>query len=146
MFTRIYKLCFTAATLLALSLAACLPGGEPAGSPPTSEPTPTRTDAGAVTRGKAPISSVKVSTLDAAQVRVKIQGNLPDACTKVGEVEQTQSGHTFSIMVGTVRPTGAICAQALVPFEETVSLDTTSMPAGRYTVDVNGVTEGFELK
>jgi hypothetical protein len=37
------------------------------------------------------------------------------------------------------------CTLELVPFEQTIDLDVYGLPAGVYTVDVNGVTDTFEL-
>jgi inhibitor of cysteine peptidase len=36
-----------------------------------------------------------------------------------------------------------MCTQALVPFEERVDLDVQGLPAGTYTVDVNGISDTF---
>jgi len=38
-----------------------------------------------------------------------------------------------------------MCAEVLVPFEETTSLDVVGLPAGVYTVNVNGVSDTFEF-
>jgi inhibitor of cysteine peptidase len=38
-----------------------------------------------------------------------------------------------------------MCAQVLVPFEETIALDVAGLPAGAYTVVVNEVKTSFEL-
>jgi inhibitor of cysteine peptidase len=38
-----------------------------------------------------------------------------------------------------------MCTQIVVPFEESIPLDVVGLPAGTYTVDVNGVTGSFTL-
>jgi hypothetical protein len=72
-----------------------------------------------------------------------IRGDLPDACTELGEVSQTTdtSGETLNIevLVETSRSGDAICAQVLTGFETSFVLDTSDLAPGRYTLDVNGV-------
>jgi hypothetical protein len=89
------------------------------------------------------VSSVDAETTDEGIV-LTIRGDLPDACTEVGEVSQTidTSGDTITvtILVETNRPPDVICAQVLTGFETTVVLDTSELDAGTYLVDVNGVT------
>ena len=38
-----------------------------------------------------------------------------------------------------------MCTEALVPYEQAVPLDVAGLPAGVYTVTVNGVSDTFEL-
>ena len=45
----------------------------------------------------------------------------------------------------TVRPSGKDCAQVTTPFEQTIPLNTADLPAGEYTVKVNGVSAVFTL-
>ena len=101
-----------------------------------------------VITGTAAIESVQVMLLESfpVQVRVVMQGNLPDACTKIGEISVERDGNTFKVKVPTVRPADEMCAQVIMPFEETVALDAAGLKAGTYTVDVNGVTETFTLE
>ncbi len=81
------------------------------------------------------------------QVAVVAKGNLSDGCTEIDEINQTfdDETNTFSVEITTDRPADAVCTQALVPFEERISLEVRGLPAGTYTVDVNGVTETFTL-
>jgi hypothetical protein len=67
------------------------------------------------------------------QVNVVVRGNLPDGCTYLDEFDVVQDGNTFNITVWTIRDPDAMCTMALVPFEETVSLDVEGLPAGEYT-------------
>jgi hypothetical protein len=73
------------------------------------------------------------------------RGNLPDGCTTINEVIQERDGNTFRVTITTVRPVGMVCTEALVPFEKVIVLDVYGLPAGVYTVDVNGVGDTFEL-
>ena len=79
------------------------------------------------------------------QVSVTLQGDLPDGCTTIQSVESSLEGQTFTITFRTHRPAGQRCTQALVPVEDTVSLDVYGLPAGEYTVIANDLTETFTL-
>jgi inhibitor of cysteine peptidase len=48
-------------------------------------------------------------------------------------------------VISTTRPADAICTQVLGSFEETIALEVEGLPAGTYTVDVNGVIGSFTL-
>ena len=79
------------------------------------------------------------------QIDVIARGNLPDPCTEISEVLQEKEGNTFFITIKTYRPPG-FCIQVLAPFKETISLEVYGLPAGTYTVDVNGVQDTFDLE
>jgi len=51
----------------------------------------------------------------------------------------------IAVTIGTTRPADAVCATVLVDFEEVVPVDVLGLPAGTYTVDVNGVLATFTL-
>ncbi len=99
--------------------------------------------AGSTTLGLAVVDNIQID--QQAQVQVTVQGNLPDGCTELGEAEVTRTGEEFAVTLPTSRPADAFCTQALVPFEETIPLDVTGLPAGEYVVNVNGVSEAFTL-
>jgi inhibitor of cysteine peptidase len=80
------------------------------------------------------------------QVSVTLTGNLADGCTKLQSIESEREGQTFTILLEAKRPAGQMCTQALVPFEETVSLDVYGLPAGEYTVMAGDLTESFTLE
>ena len=84
--------------------------------------------------GAAPVFVDQVSV----QVSVVVQGSFPDSCTSLGEVTQTVEDNTISVTLTGVQPADMMCAQVLTPFEETIPLDVSGLPAGEYTVDVNG--------
>ena len=79
------------------------------------------------------------------QIDVIARGNLPDPCTEISEVLQEREGDTFFITIKTYRSPG-FCIQVLAPFEEIISLEVYGLPAGTYTVDVNGVQDTFDLE
>lgn len=95
----------------------------------------------------APIQRIEIVVLDATpvQVRVVAHGYLPDGCTAVEGVEQRREGDTFHAIVTTTRPAGALCTQQIIPFSETFPLDIAGLPAGTYSVEVNGKIGTFTL-
>jgi inhibitor of cysteine peptidase len=140
-FKRIGLLATGLVLLLGLSLAACGPTPEPTATPvqaPSDEQ---------VIRGTATVEGIDIQILESfpVQVRVVVQGLLADGCTTIGEITQELVDNTFMVTIGTERPADKVCTQALVPFEETIDLQVRGLPAGTYTVNVNGITGTFTL-
>jgi hypothetical protein len=88
------------------------------------------------------VNSVEAETTDEGIV-LTISGELPDACTELGDISQSvdTSGDTVAVtlLIETNRAADVMCAQVLTGFETSVVLDTSDLPAGSYTLDVNGV-------
>jgi inhibitor of cysteine peptidase len=99
------------------------------------------------TIGLAPVDEIDILILESfpVQINVIVRGNLPDPCTEIFEVLQEKEGNTFFITIKTYRPPG-FCIQVLAPFEEIIPLDVYGLPAGAYTIDVNGVQATFDLE
>lgn len=99
--------------------------------------------------GMAPVESIEILILESfpVQVLVRVRGNLPDSCTDIDQINQRSGleNNAFWVEITTVRPTDKACTKAPVPFEETISLVVYGLPAGTYTVDVNGVSGTFTL-
>lgn len=123
--------------LVMVLVVSCTPGGqfELTGTP------------GGTLEGLASIDSVEVVLLESfpLQAQAVVKGNLPDGCTQIKEATTTFENNTFHVNLTTERTAETSCTQALVPFEEIIPLDVTGLLQGDYTVDVNGVTETFEL-
>jgi inhibitor of cysteine peptidase len=102
---------------------------------------------GEAVTGIAPVEKIQLQIMESfpIQVAVLVEGYLPDGCTEIDQIDQTftEEANTFFVEITTVRPTDAMCTQAIVPFEQRISLDVRGLPAGTYTVDVNGVTDTF---
>ena len=118
----------------------------------SDDPTPTPTSPpvspeGEVTTGLALVDTIDILIMESfpVQVRVVIRGNLTDGCTRLDPAQVTRSDNTFHIELTTRRPVAGECTEALVPYEENVSLDVAGLPAGEYTVEANGVTGIFTL-
>ena len=99
------------------------------------------------TTGLAPVEEIEIVIFELfpVQIHVIARGNLPDPCTEISEVLQGREGNTFFVTIKTYRPPGP-CIQVLAPFEETIPLEVYGLPAGTYTVDVNGVQATFDLE
>lgn len=80
------------------------------------------------------------------QVSVTVIGNLPDGCTRIVDSKAEMiDDSTFELQIITERPEDMMCTMALVPFEETISLDVQGLPAGTYTVKGFGLENSFTL-
>jgi len=99
------------------------------------------------TTGLAPVDEIDILILESFPVQINViaRGNLPDPCTEISEVIKEREGDTFFITIKTYRSPG-FCIQVLAPFEEIIPLDVYGLPAGTYTVDVNGVQDTFDLE
>lgn len=82
------------------------------------------------------VNSAVIEELNAHNY-VVVNGNYPDACTKLSNVEQTVEGSTFTITLYTDKPAGLACAQMLSPFAVNILLEVGGLVPGDYTVNVN---------
>jgi hypothetical protein len=78
---------------------------------------------------------------------VIVRGHLVDGCTQIVDmlVEYHEGSNLFRVTLGTYRDPEAMCTMALVDVEEVIALPILGLPAGVYTVEVNGMTTTFEL-
>jgi inhibitor of cysteine peptidase len=97
---------------------------------------------------QAMVESMQVNLMESfpVQVSVTLSGNLPDGCTEIHEITAPREQQTFTISVITRKPMDVACTMALVPFEETISLDVEGLPAGDYTVQLGDLSETFTLE
>ncbi len=97
----------------------------------------------------AQVDAVSVLILESfpVQVEVLIRGGLADGCTEIAGLDERfdPDEKTFWIDVVTVRSDDEACTQAMVPFEESTTLDVYGLRAGEYTVRVDGARETFAL-
>jgi inhibitor of cysteine peptidase len=134
--------------MIVMIATACAPAATPEPTPLPEPPELPGTGPGDGETGQnAYVDEIDVLILESfpVQVNVVVRGMLPDGCTYLDEFDVVQDGNTFNITVWTIRDPDAICTMALVPFEETVSLDVEGLPAGEYTVVVQDQTETFTL-
>jgi hypothetical protein len=119
----------------------------PAATPtPPAEPNPTAVPA-AGQPATVYVDEVRAMLLKSlpAQLRVGIRGHLPDGCTHLGEPVVRREGQTFHLQLSANRDAGAVCTQALVPFDIEVPVDIIGLAAGTYTVEAGGKTDTFTL-
>ncbi len=97
--------------------------------------------------GNATVESIEIMVLESFPVQIKVNasGYLSDGCTKIDEITEEKKDNTFLVSIKTVRSADMFCTEAIVPFQEVISLDVYGLKAGIYTVDVNGVNGTFEL-
>lgn len=96
----------------------------------------------------ATVESVEVLLMESfpLQAQAVVSGYLPDGCTELDEITVARDGDTFVVTVGTRKLTGDVaCTEALVPFEESVSLEIVGLDAGTYTVISQDQSATFTL-
>jgi hypothetical protein len=117
-----------------------------AGTPliPASQPTLALPGA---TTGQAKVESIEIKVLETVPVQIDViaRGTLPDSCTQIDMSTVQRAGNIYTATVTTKRDTIASCTNSSTPFERTIPLDVLNVPAGLYTVSVNGVIGTFEF-
>ncbi len=131
-------------TIIGLALSACAPALRPASAlgSPTTEPTPQ------TNMREAQVQSVDIQVMDTdpPQVNAVVRGNLSESCATLAPSQVSYASNVFEIKLYAVSPTDRGCAQVTTPFETTIALETTDLPAGNYTVTANGVSAVFALQ
>lgn len=95
------------------------------------------------------VESIEINIMESfpLQVSVTLQGNLPDGCTTLAGSKAVKTDETtFEVFIYTLRDPKAICTMALVPFEETVPLNVSGLPAGTYTVKAYNLSDTFTFE
>ncbi len=137
---RVFLLMISAICLM----TACNTGGRRSGTV-TNETVP---GDNAVSIGLATVENIAIRILESfpVQIHVIAKGVVRDGCATISEITQVRQGTSFQITILTTRPADGICLQTqMTAFEETIPLDVYNLPAGTYTVDVNGMHEKFIL-
>jgi hypothetical protein len=87
---------------------------------------------------------VEVGVGSPIPVHVIVSGNLPDICSQVEHTEIRQDGSSFMITLSAT-PAEEGCVQDTLPFKIGIPLNVVDLPAGPYSVAVNGVGDDFVL-
>ena len=97
--------------------------------------------------GLATVEEFDILTLESFPVQVFViaSGYLPNPCTEIYQISQEREGNTFFITIETYC-SQEVYIQVIAPFEETIPLEVYDLPAGTYTVEVNGVQGTFNLE
>src|SRR5688572_10119103 len=88
---------------------------------------------------------VEVGVGSPIPVAVIVSGNLPDTCAQIELVQQQQEGSNFQFTLSTVPSNAAGCIQDTQPFRIILPINIVNLPAGSYSVDVNGSSASFEV-
>jgi inhibitor of cysteine peptidase len=88
---------------------------------------------------------VRVLTNRPASAHVNVFGTLPDTCTEIERSHQERFGSGIEVSLSTRRESRAGCEATPRPFERRILLDVVDLPAGVYSVDVNGVQGSFQI-
>ena len=78
-------------------------------------------------------------------VELLIKGALPDACTELHDIRETQKTHLIELTFETRRPKGAVCAQVVRPFRFYYILGEPLAP-GDYTLKLNDAVHPFTVQ
>ena len=102
-------------------------------------------DSGEFIRGEAVVEDVEILFLESFPLGVHAvaSGYLPDPCTEIDEISVERKRNHFEVLITTLREAEVMCAQVLEAFEQNIPLDVYGLPAGDYTVTVNGVDAEF---
>jgi len=102
-------------------------------------------DSGEFIRGEAVVEDVEILFLESFPLGVHAvaSGYLPDPCTEIDEISVERKRNHFEVLITTVREAEVMCAQVLEAFEQNIPLDVYGLPAGDYTVTVNGIEAEF---
>ncbi len=90
------------------------------------------------------VDDVKISMLESSpvQVNVSISGNKSVVCVELLEPSMSRKDNLFVVVLAETRLGPAeSCIAGLDPFETNFPLDVSELPAGAYTVRVNGTAE-----
>jgi len=92
---------------------------------------------------------VEVGVGSPIPVHVIINGNLPDPCSQIEQTEIKQDGSNFIINLFATPDAGGpavdSCIKDAIPFRMSIPLNVVDLPAGSYTVTVNGSRADFKL-
>lgn len=96
----------------------------------------------------ADVKSVEIQILESLPVKVVVvvKGELRNGCQQLDKIHIVQAGNKFTISIGSKTiDDQLVCIQALIPFEEQITLNVKGLKAGTYTVHVNGISQSFKL-
>ncbi len=102
-------------------------------------------DSGEFIRGEAVVEDVEILFLESFPLGVYAvaSGYLPDPCTEIDEISVERKRNHFEVLITTLREAEVMCAQVLEVFKQNIPLDVYGLPAGDYTVTVNGIDAEF---
>ena len=139
----------TLTVILVLNACAPIAITNPSGEQPTPEiETLPATELPVTGYQRAQVDQVQVGVGVGSPIPVQltVTGNLPDTCAQIELVQQKQVGSNFEITISSIPSNAEGCVQDTLPFRIEIPLNTTNLPAGSYSVAVNGVGADFQLE
>ncbi len=96
---------------------------------------------------KASINNVTIQTSEGFPVKktLVVKGNLDNDCFYINDPQTIRDGSTFYVNL-TTRKEGNSCSDTSVPYERNIDLEVLGLPAGVYSVVINGKEISFELE
>ena len=94
------------------------------------------------------VDSVDILVMESfpVQISAAVSGNLSMPCVQLLDPAVSFMGNTFIVVLAeSTSGPGESCIALIEPFETSIPLDVLDLPAGTYTVDVNGVVSDFTL-
>ena len=82
----------------------------------------------------------------AGDMQIVISGFLTDGCTEIDKISSILFENNYTIKIFTKKDNAAMCTAALEPFEKTITLKTSKLKEGHYSVDVYSVSTEFEIE
>jgi hypothetical protein len=80
------------------------------------------------------------------EIQIVINGFLHDGCTEIYSIKPFRHENEYTVKIYTKKEVGVDCTTALVPFEKTITLDTSELIGGNYSVVVYGISTNFSLE
>ena len=82
----------------------------------------------------------------AEDMQIVVSGFLADGCTEIDKISAVHFENNYTIKIFTKKVTAIMCTAALEPFEKTITLKTSELNEGHYSVDVYNVSTEFEIE
>ncbi len=94
----------------------------------------------------AVIDTIEIQVLESFPVQYKavVSGNFANGCQSLGEPSQEIEKNKININLP-IKTAGEMCTQALVPFTESISIDSSKLKSGSYELNINGRTASLEV-
>jgi inhibitor of cysteine peptidase len=80
------------------------------------------------------------------EIQIVINGFLPDGCTEIYSMKHVRHENEYTVKIYTKKEVGVECTTALEPFEKMITLDTSELISGNYSVVVYGISINFSLE
>jgi hypothetical protein len=127
--------------IVVMILSACSPAAGP-----TEEPPAPVIDASSHEFLQIDDVQVSVGVGSPIPVHVNVSGYVLDTCSQVEFTSIKQDGSNFIIELSTLATSSKDCVKDFLPFRMSIPLNTIDLPAGEYSVEVNGSRVTFDLE